>query len=476
MVLNKFISGFAMLAFGLVFCACSDGGKTAGTSEESEGVVAIKDREIAGVSQKGPLLTGASVTVQGVDCKTMELTGEHFESVVKSDKGDYNVDSITLSSTCALFEVSGYFLNEVTGVKSSDGITLQAITNLKNRKSVNVNILTSLEYARVKNLVAEKGMIFADAKKQAEKEVLASFGIAGATRETSEFENLNIFEKGDGNAALLAVSVMMLASAGDANLAERLDEYSATIAKNGTLDERSKTELANWARTAEASSELDSIRKNIERWGFAESVPTFENYVKTLADDDSTSTAQCNTDGTDESELGEWIDERDGQIYSTVKIGCQIWMAQNLNYETESSYCYNDSLKYCDKYGRLYTWEKAMDVCPSGWRLPDSTDWKTLVATVGGWSNAGKNLKSRSGWSYFEKVDDYDFSVLPGGFRHNGGSFNLEGNSAYLWVASESPDADSYALSIVIENASIDSFSDGLKDNGYSVRCIKNLN
>ena len=69
-----------------LLCSCS-GDKTAGTSEESEGIVAIKDREIAGVSQKGPFLTGSTVTVQGIDCKTMELTGEHFEDSVKNDKG-----------------------------------------------------------------------------------------------------------------------------------------------------------------------------------------------------------------------------------------------------------------------------------------------------------------------------------------------------------------------------------------------------
>ena len=54
------------------------------------------------------------------------------------------------------------------------------------------------------------------------------------------------------------------------------------------------------------------------------------------------------------------VDERDGQTYRIVKIGDQTWMAENLNYETESSFCYNDSTEYCETYGRLYTWAAAV--------------------------------------------------------------------------------------------------------------------
>ena len=144
-----------------------------------------------------------------------------------------------------------------------------------------------------------------------------------------------------------------------------------------------------------------------------------------------------------------------------------------MNYKTENSYCYNDSTTYCDMYGRLYTWDVAMKICPSGWHLPDTTDWKILVEAVGGWNEAGKILKSKTGWIFFENGDNYGFSLLPGGFRHGGGTFNLKGYTAYLWVASENPDTTSYARSIVAEYAAIDSFSDALKDNAYSVRCIK---
>ena len=195
------------------------------------------------------------------------------------------------------------------------------------------------------------------------------------------------------------------------------------------------------------------------------------------------------------------IDERDGQVYKTVKIGEQVWMAQNLNYADSiatpsllgKSRCYDNVTANCEVTGRFYKWSAAMDsiktgcghgaicsptlpvqgICPSGWHLPDTTDWKTLIETVGDWSNAGKALKSVTGWLYFESVDSYGFSALPGGFLYRSGTFDVEGSTAYLWVATENTSKAFYAYSIVLAGDGIDSFSDGFKDNGYSIRCIK---
>ena len=58
---------------------------------------------------------------------------------------------------------------------------------------------------------------------------------------------------------------------------------------------------------------------------------------------------------------GSFVDSRDGQVYKMVTIGNQVWMAQNLNFESPDSYCYEDKKDNCTKYGRLYKWSAAMD-------------------------------------------------------------------------------------------------------------------
>ena len=279
-VRKMFKNGFAYVSvvaavFTAAFMvACSDSKDVAGGSTEDAGIIA--DLNVAGVTQKGPFVKGSAVTVQGVDCKTFKFTDDVFEGSVKSDKGDFEIKGINLSSACAVFEVSGYYLNEITGKKSSEKLTLHALANLKDRKRVNINVLTDLEYGRVMNLVTVEKMSFEEAKKQAEKEVLESFGIEG---DFDNSEDLNLFEKGDGNAALLAVSVTVLASTSEKKLAERLEEYSDAISKNGSLDEDAKKEIEKWAASATASGKLDTIRKNIESWGYAEELPAFEKHI-----------------------------------------------------------------------------------------------------------------------------------------------------------------------------------------------------
>ena len=173
-------------------------------------------------------------------------------------------------------------------------------------------------------------------------------------------------------------------------------------------------------------------------------------------------------------------DSRNGKTYRKVTIGSQIWMAENLNYEAEGSKCYDNDPTNCAKYGRLYDWETAMMVCPSGWHLPSNAEWTILTVYVDGASgiSAATKLKSTSGWRY-NGTDQYGFSALPGGASSlYGSSFRQVGGTGYWWTASEygsSSDSDGMAYFQSMQPSS------GLVHGGYlhkssewfSVRCLQ---
>jgi uncharacterized protein (TIGR02145 family) len=166
---------------------------------------------------------------------------------------------------------------------------------------------------------------------------------------------------------------------------------------------------------------------------------------------------------------GTFTDSRDSKTYKTVKIGSQTWMAENLNYETSGSKCYGNSPDSCAKYGKLYTWNAAKTACPSGYHLPTNDEWSTLVKAAG--DNAGKKLKSKSGWN---GTDNFGFSALPGGW-YNAGSerFADAGSDANWWAASEKA---GYGYQWYMEAKSDYVYSDDHTNgngSGESVRCIK---
>ena len=226
---------------------------------------------------------------------------------------------------------------------------------------------------------------------------------------------------------------------------------------------------------------------------------------------------------------GEFTDERDGQVYKTVKIGDQIWMAQNLNYDPGDvsslgryawSGCYGDGAldeiskrimteeefaANCSRYGRLYTWEVAMNkvncgyhyncdignegtqgVCPKGWHLPTKEEWKKLVEPIASgvgdqttyWSYLGASveLKTADGWKEYSTstsgTNASGFSALPAGFMYIGEFFRSKGIGTFFWSSSVYGSDESYCLRLQHDDDSALLWGEW-KKNGFSVRCLK---
>lgn len=261
---------FSLILFTAVFylAGCGDDKKTTGGSTEAEN--AIADKTVAGVSQKGPFVSGSTVTLYEVDGENLVQTGKTFTGKVASNRGEFKISNINLEASYALLEADGYYWNEITGERSASQIKLNALTDLEDRETANINLLTHLAYERAQWLVRNKSMSIAEAKAQAEREIFDAFGVADNTQ---KFEDLNIFNDGDGDAALLAISVMMQLDCTEAEFSERLANFANDLEEDGLWDDDArKAALADNAFEAD----VKKIRSNIETWEFSDTIPEFE--------------------------------------------------------------------------------------------------------------------------------------------------------------------------------------------------------
>lgn len=195
---------------------------------------------------------------------------------------------------------------------------------------------------------------------------------------------------------------------------------------------------------------------------------------------------------------GYLTDSRDSRIYRTVKVGSQVWMAQNLAFKRDTSWILMDSLALGERYGRLYQWTAAMDTsavflkdvaeiqlpwrgaCPQGWHVPSEAEWSTLV-NLSDSATSGTRLKALEFSADTSKTtlstDDWGFRVLPGGFVYysTGGRRNVYSGfrgAAVFWTSSEYTTTRSWSRSLTDASSSAVRKS-SLKTEGYSVRCLQ---
>jgi uncharacterized protein (TIGR02145 family) len=199
-------------------------------------------------------------------------------------------------------------------------------------------------------------------------------------------------------------------------------------------------------------------------------------------------------------------DTRDYKIYSTLQIGTQCWMAENLNFGTKiegsldqtdnstiEKYCYDNSESYCEIYGGLYQWNELMQytttsgtqgICPEGWHVPTRAEFEVLTDFLGGESSCGGKMKTSgtieagTGLWYTPNTgatNESGFTGMPGGMRTSSTAFMHLGYNADFFTSDESSEyigmawgRNLYYGNVTVRDEPFD------KRYGWSVRCLKN--
>jgi len=192
---------------------------------------------------------------------------------------------------------------------------------------------------------------------------------------------------------------------------------------------------------------------------------------------------------------GTFTDSRNNSTYKWVKIGNQIWMARNLDYNASGSKCYDNKAQNCDKYGRLYTWATAMalpatcnsstcsgrintnhqGICPSGWHIPSDNEWDELKYYVGS-TMVGWHLKATSGWGDYDYGggDTFGFSALPGGSGISADNkYYKAGEGGHWWNHSEADSKNAHSRALGYNTDRF--YSNDVEDKTlpFSIRCVK---
>ena len=217
--------------------------------------------------------------------------------------------------------------------------------------------------------------------------------------------------------------------------------------------------------------------------------------------------AGCSDDGPTGNDDPDQIAERvvedaDGNIYRTVKIGDQTWMAENLrvthyrngdpilhasektawNGLESGAYCvYQCDSDNAGTLGHLYNWYAVSDernIAPAGWHVPTEEDWNELITFLGGEAEAGGKLKM-TGTEFWQSpntgaTDAYRFSAVACGYRHHAGGFFNLGQACYMWSATERNSYSAWFRNLTSTSGAVVRYIySSSKNNGYSVRCVK---
>lgn len=244
--------------------------------------------QINGVVEKGPFVEGSAVSIFELD-KNLNETGKIFKSETNKE-GHFSISaSEKLMSDIVYVSVTGYYFNEVTGNLSAGTITLDALAYANSNgqeATINVNILTHLELPRVLRLVKEEGKTFDQAKKQAQKELLAAFLI---TDQNVTPEATAIEENSTQANILIAISSIIL---NQSNFDAEITAFMSNL-RNDLLDGTVTPEMAEKIKEASYKLNYKTVKKNVKTY-----------YTDKLGKNINIGEFQCFIDGDGDGQIG----------------------------------------------------------------------------------------------------------------------------------------------------------------------------
>lgn len=192
------------------------------------------------------------------------------------------------------------------------------------------------------------------------------------------------------------------------------------------------------------------------------------------------------------------VTDIDGNVYNTVTIGAQVWMAENLKTTryndgtaiptglndaawqatTTGAYAiYDNNAANNTTYGKLYNWYAVNTgkLAPAGWHVPTDAEWTTLTTYLGGETVAGDKMKAATLWEPYTGITNTNssgFTGLPAGMRLNNGVFTSVGGYGFFWSSTENSLSSARYRYLAYANSSIHIAASAMGI-GSSVRCVK---
>ena len=327
---------------------CGGGGGSSSPTEPVEPTYIVNLVSLGGAAQKGPFNNGTIINIAELN-NTLNPTGRNFTSQIVDNSGKFSVSNVQMDFPYAEIRASGFYFDEVGNSVSSAQLVLSGLSNLAGKTSMNVNVMSNLEMNRIKHLIANNSLTFAQAKIQAQEEVLAIFGYSRSG--VAESELLDITQSGAGNAKLLAISAILQGDRTVGELSELLANISTDITTDGVINDSSINQLL---LQSAYSLNLSEIRTNLEgrytALGITVSIPDFESEVNNFYKPPVANDMSISTD--EDTNINITLDASDPEgeslTFSTVEVNnATITISGNTaTYEPDAQFNGTDTFTY----------------------------------------------------------------------------------------------------------------------------------